>query len=117
MIDYGALGRRIKAARKKRQLAQMQLAEMAGMEPNNLSHIERGLSKGSVQSLVNIATSLGVTLDSLLADSLPEEKNFYLGAIGEELRSCSPQELRVVEATVKSLVESLHKQYPPQQDD
>lgn len=117
MIDYGALGRRIKAARKKRQLTQMQLAELAGMEPNNLSHIERGLSKGSVQSLVNIATSLSVTLDSLLADSLPEERDFYLGEISLELQSCSPQELRVVETTVKSLIESLHKQYQPQQDD
>lgn len=117
MIDYTALGKRIKAARKKQKLTQMQLAELASMEPNNLSHIERGLSKGSVQSLVNIATSLGITLDSLLADSLPKEKDFYLGAIGEELRSCSPQELRVVEATVKSLVEELHKQYPPQLKD
>lgn len=117
MIDYGALGRRIKETRKKKKLTQMQLAELAGMEPNNLSHIERGLSKGSVQSLVNIATSLGITLDSLLADSLPEERNFYLGEISRELQSCSSQELRVVEATVKSLVESLHKQYPPQQND
>lgn len=117
MIDYTALGKRIKEARKKQKLTQMQLAELAGMEPNNLSHIERGLSKGSVQSLVNIATSLGITLDSLLADSLPEERDFYLGEISEELQSCSPQELRVVEATVKSLIESLHKQYQPQQDD
>lgn len=117
MIDYGALGRRIKAERKKQKLTQMQLAELAGMEPNNLSHIERGLSKGSVQSLVNIASSLGITLDSLLADSLPEERDFYLGEISKELQSCSPQELRVVEATVKSLIESLHKQYQPQQDD
>lgn len=116
MIDYGALGRRIKIARKKQKLTQMQLAEMADMEPNNLSHIERGLSKGSVQSLVNIASSLGVSLDSLLADSLPEERNFYLGEISRELQSCSPQELRVVETTVKSLVESLHKQYPQKQD-
>lgn len=115
MIDYTALGKRIKEARKKQKLTQMQLAELAGMEPNNLSHIERGLSKGSVQSLVNIATSLGVTLDSLLADSLPDERNFYLGEISRELQSCSAQELRVVESTVKSLVEELHRQYPPYQ--
>ena len=116
MIEYTALGKRIKAARKNKKLTQMQLAELAGMEPNNLSHIERGLSKGSVQSLVNIATSLGVTLDSLLADSLPEERDFYLGEISKELQSCSPQELRVVEATVKSLVEELHRQYPPMEN-
>lgn len=116
MVDYGALGRRIKEARKKQKLTQMQLAELAGMEPNNLSHIERGLSKGSVQSLVNIASSLGVSLDSLLADSLPEEKDFYLGEISRELKSCSPQELRVVETTVKSLIESLHKQYQQHND-
>lgn len=112
MIDYEALGQRIKAARKKKQLTQQQLAEMADMEPNNLSHIERGISKGSVQALVNIATALGVAIDSLLADSLPGEQMFYLGSIEQELSSCSPRELRVVEATVKSLVKMLHKQYP-----
>lgn len=43
MIDYTALGKRIKVARKKQKLTQQQLAEMAGVEPNNLSHIERGV--------------------------------------------------------------------------
>lgn len=99
-IDYAALGHRIRAARKRKGLTQQQLAELAGIEPNHLSHIERGLSLGSVQSLVNIALSLEVALDSLLADSLPEERSFYLGAISDELKSCSPQELRVVEGVI-----------------
>lgn len=111
MVDYVAYGKRIRAARKKKGLTQLQLAEMVGMEPNNLSHIERGLSLGSVQSLVNIAAALDVTPNSLLADSLPEERTFYLGAIEKELESCSPKELRVVEETVRALVEVLHRQY------
>ena len=111
-IDYESVGKRIKAARKKMGLTQQQLAEITHLEPNHISHIERGLSKGSVQSLASIANALNTTVDSLIADSLPTEKSYYLGNISELLEHCTPQELRVVEETVKTLVVSLRKQYP-----
>lgn len=114
-IDYEGVGKRVKAARKKMGLTQQQLAEITHLEPNHISHIERGLSKGSIQSLASIANALNTTIDALIADSLPTEKNYYLGNISELLEDCTPQELRVVEDTIKTLVTSLRKQYPLQE--
>ncbi len=44
-IDYRGIGRRIKAARKKKGLSQKSLAMLADIAATNLSHIERGGDK------------------------------------------------------------------------
>ena len=44
-LDYAALGKRIRTIRKKKQMTQEYLAEQVGIEPSNISHIERAASK------------------------------------------------------------------------
>ena len=76
-INYHAIGIRIRRLRKEKGLTQQKLAEMSGMEPSNISHIERGTTKLSLPSIVYIANSLGVTVDDLLCDSIVEAKQTY----------------------------------------
>ena len=61
-IDYKGIGKRIKAARRKKGLNQKSLAMLADIAPTNLSHIERGATKVSLPTLVKIANSLGVSI-------------------------------------------------------
>ena len=69
-LDYQAIGIRIRRLRKEQGLTQQRLAELSSQEPSNISHIERGATKLSLPTIVNIANSLNVTVDDLLCDSL-----------------------------------------------
>ncbi|MFA5105299.1 MAG: helix-turn-helix transcriptional regulator [Candidatus Margulisiibacteriota bacterium] len=59
------LGARIKELRKGRNLSQYQLSEKIDIDPKHLSRIEVGNSFPSLDTLENIAKSLGVEMKDL----------------------------------------------------
>ena len=59
------LGKRIRELRKERELSQEMLAEMIGIEANNLSRIENGKNYPSPDNLLKISNALNVTIDKL----------------------------------------------------
>ena len=61
-IDYKAIGARIRAARERKGLKQHNLAALAEVAPTNISHIERGVAKASLPTLMKIANSLEVSM-------------------------------------------------------
>lgn len=77
--------------------------------PSNISHIERGATKLSLPTIVNIANALGVTVDDLLCDSLPASKAAFDRSISEVLSDCSHTELMIITETMCSLKENLRK--------
>ena len=68
-LDYDAIGRRIREARKEMSLSQEALGEMVGLLTSHICHIEGGNTKSSLNSLVLIANALHVTMDRLLSDN------------------------------------------------
>ena len=80
-MDYESLGMRIRRARKAAGMTQADLAEKLGISTSFLGHIERGTRKASLDTLVKMANELGVSLDSLAADSL-----VFLTAVCRSLR-------------------------------
>lgn len=69
-VDYNKLGERIKAERKHLNLTQAQLAEAIDISDTYMGAIERGERGLSLDTLVKLATRLGVTVDFLLSDSV-----------------------------------------------
>ncbi len=65
-IDYRAMGKRIRQKRKEMDLTQEKLAELVDISPSHVGEIERGTSVCSVEVLVNLATALGLNLDTLV---------------------------------------------------
>ena len=59
------LGRRLRTARKLRQLSQGALAKQIGTSPNQISMIENEQSGTSVRTIVAAASALNVSLDFL----------------------------------------------------
>lgn len=108
-LDYQAVGTRIRRFRKAQGLTQQSLAELSRQEPSNISHIERGATKLSLPTIVNIANALGVTVDDLLCDSLPASKAAFDRSISEVLSDCSHTELMIITETMRSLKENLRK--------
>lgn len=71
MLDYSAMGARIRKSRKSKRLTQEQLAEIIDISPTFLSMIENGVKPGSFDTYMRIAAALDVTLDYLSQDMLP----------------------------------------------
>ncbi len=80
------LGKRIRFLRKSEKLTQEQLAEKAGLCYKYIGEIERGEVNPSLKSMVEVATALGVNLQSLFPtedDILPKISHKELKTIKE----------------------------------
>ena len=106
-IDYKAIGIRIRRLRKAKGLTQEKLAELSNQEPSNVSHIERGATKLSLPTIVNIANALEVTVDDLLCDSLEKETDAYDRIANDILSGCSHREKAIITEMMIALKETL----------
>lgn len=59
--------------RQKNNLTQNQVSELTGLEPRHISQIERGLSKGSIDTLLKLCNAYKITPDIVLYDLLDDE--------------------------------------------
>ena len=69
-MDYTLLGKRIRDERLIQRLTLEKLAEKIDKSINFIGQIERGEGKPSLETLVDIANALGVSVDYLLYDNI-----------------------------------------------
>lgn len=74
-IDYKEMGMRIRAKRKELGLTQEKLAEKVEISTSHMGEIERGTSICSLAVIVNLATVLGLNLDTLIKGINTENAN------------------------------------------
>ena len=101
-IDYISIGNRIKEVRTEKGWTQAKLAEKSGVEPSNISHIERAATKLSLPTLVNIANALDVTLDEIVYGSLVKSSHVSIKMIDVILADCSPEELKSIAEVIRT---------------
>ena len=101
-LNYEAIGKRIKKFRVERGWKQSQLAEKSGVEPSNISHIERAATKVSLPTLVSIANALEVSLDEIVYNSLIKNEHISVKEIDELLGDCEPHELTAIIEIIKT---------------
>lgn len=77
-------------------------AEIADVEPSNISHIERGATKVSLPTLIKIANALKVSLDDLVYDSLYKSCHISVKELNAVLADCSDSEIKSIVEMVKS---------------
>lgn len=70
MVDYLAMGLRLRKKRRERRLSQVDLANAVNISTSFYGNIERGIRIPSIDTLVAIANVLDVGLDYILGDSL-----------------------------------------------
>ena len=108
-IDYISIGKRIREMRVKANLTQAALAEKAGIEPSNLSHIERAATKVSLPTLMNIANALEVSLDELVYGSLVKSSHISVKMLEDVFSTCTPKEQIVLAEFLKNSIDSFRK--------
>ena len=100
------MGKRIRARRLSLKMKQMELAEKVDISNNHLSSIEREIERPGLDSFIRICDVLDVTPDYLLLGSM--KSNDVPKNIMDNLKLCTDEEIRLVEAMTQYLVEQ-HK--------
>ena len=106
-MDYVAVGRRIRAQRKKLSLSQEELAEMVNISTVHMSHIETGYTKLSLP--VDLACALGVRTDDLIFDKESLAREELLEEITLELRDCPKNQLLTLRQILSSSKDAIQK--------
>lgn len=78
------MGKKLRLARTISNLTQEELAEKLSLTPEYVSQIERGISYGSVETLINICKTLNVNADFLLHGLLNNDSNNLSDLIDED---------------------------------
>lgn len=89
---YKLLGNRLRQERLKLNLTQEQLAEKVDLSTSYIGQIERGERNISLDTLVVICKSLGVTIDYLLQDSINIEEDIVYNQLYQLISSRSINE-------------------------
>lgn len=118
-IDYVTLGQRIRKFRKIKQLKQAQLAELIGTSPSNISHIERGKTKPSLQVVVDIANQLEVPMDRLMYGNVKESSVVFAQELEELLSDCDMTDRKAIlicAEQMKKVLQESRREYQTEEE-
>ncbi len=87
MFDMGEVGRRISAARKEKNMTQMELADRLNISFQAVSNWERGVSMPDISKLPELAELFGKTVDELLGQASPLISGIVSEPIDEYLKN------------------------------
>ena len=65
-MDLKAIGKRVRAARRARDMTQEQLAELANISTSFVGHIERGTRVPSLETMWRICKVMGLPMDHIM---------------------------------------------------
>ena len=99
----GVLGNAIRTARLEKRMSQEELAEMVGITPTHLKHIESEHRKPSVDVLYKIVTTLTMSLDSVFLPPKAADSDMYKKAV-LLLGQCNQLQLKVSCATIEAML-------------
>lgn len=98
------IGARIKQARMECGITQEQMAELVDVTVQYVSDLERGVTGGSVGTIVKICRTLSVSSDFLLLGKSPDQDL----VLSDKLRSFTPEQKEAVLEIIEK-VESFSK--------
>jgi transcriptional regulator with XRE-family HTH domain len=106
VIDYEAIGRRIKKIRQQKKVTQEHLAELLEVSAVYMNQIENGKTKINLERLVNLANLLDTEPGFLLDGTICKAKNYLFPELDLILQECSPEKRQVILAMSKLIAET-----------
>ena len=108
-IDYTDIGRRIKQKRIEKGLTQEKLAELVGIGPSHMSHVENGTTLPSFEVFISLCNALEASADELLCREItvgrPLLFNWLIGLVDD----CDQTEIKIITDTVAALKDTLRR--------
>lgn len=90
------IGNKFQEYRLKNNLTQNQVAEITGLEPRHISQIERGLSKGSIDTLLKLCNAYKITPDIILYDLLDEDLKKNVSIYAENFKKLNQKDKKSI---------------------
>lgn len=91
-----AFGSRLKELRTKREITQYLLAEMVGIDPKHISHIETGRSFPKADLIQKFAIALGVQYTDLFKVEHLEDRKILIEKINACTKVATDEQLRLI---------------------
>lgn len=95
-------GLRIKELRTKKGITQYQLAELVGIDPKHISHIETGRSFPKADLIEKFSNALGVNYTELFKTEHLQERKKLIKNINDILKKTSDRDLEVIYKIINS---------------
>lgn len=90
------IGKIFQEYRIKNNLTQNQVSELTGLEPRHISQIERGLSKGSIDTLIKLCNAYQITPDIVLYDLLNDKIKSSISIYDEKFKKLSKKDKETI---------------------
>lgn len=97
-IDYGKIGQRIAARRRKIGLKQAQLSELADISNTYMSSIERAVSIPSIEVIMRLALALDTTPDEFLVGTASASSETHWQTAAQYLKGMTEKQLTIAES-------------------
>ena len=98
-------GLRLKELRTKKGITQYQLAEMVGIDPKHMSHIETGRSFPKADLIEKFANALEIDYTKLFKTEHLQPKGTLIKQINALLLKASDEELKNIYKIINSLLD------------
>lgn len=108
-IDYTDIGQRIKQKRIKKGLTQEKLAELIGIGPSHMSHLESGKTVASMDVFISLCNVLECSADELLCREIVVAKPFLDNWLTELITDCDAVEAKILTDILISAKNTLRK--------
>lgn len=109
-----SIGQRVKLLRKAQKLSQESLAERMDRSVFTISQIERGVNFPKVDTLIDLAESLGCSVEDILFDQVvvgkgrrkSQERSALEAAIAADLALLDDRSLKAAQAAISGILAS-----------
>ena len=108
-IDYFDIGQRIRIKRMEKGLTQEKLAELVGIGPSHMSHLESGKTVASMDVFIALCNVLECSADELLCREIVVAKPFLDNWLADLVADCDPVETKILTDVLISTKKTLRK--------
>ncbi len=102
-LDFIEIGNRIQHYRNKNNMTQAQLAELIGTNQKHISKIEAGQLRIKLDTMYAIATTLHISIDTLIADYADSNDEANLKLILDDIRGMNFKQLKMLRENIATI--------------
>lgn len=97
-------GKRIKELRKQNKITQEKLAEMIGVEPQQICRIEKGVCFTTMETLEKISRSFNVNIEELFKFSHLESDSALIAEMNELFKHAESDRIKLIYRIVSDIL-------------
>ncbi len=101
------VGKRLREERNRLHYTQEEVAEMIGVTPAYIGHMERGERGFSIETLVKLCNAYGTTIDYLFTDVIKHDKNSVSEQICLLLRDKTEEQQKAILDIMKAVARNI----------